>query len=279
MNIKEEFRDLLERRYPTKFVDKRENIPVFSYRSDEKREQDKYDKDFKVVDRYTGLFAFGYQLLGAGGGEGLYRCIDSLLLANLDRDQKNIILDAGCGVGRTIYDCAELFPRSFFVGMDFAYNMCKRARQILVEGRSIDLSKSLADTGFGKKLVFDRTKRLKNVMIAQGSVIKLPFRPESFDCVVNTYLIDRLPDPIQAIEEMARVLKPKGLLILSDPLNFDKPRAREKMRDVNDLVRIVERQGIQIKEKFDGLIYREVLDSRGNYHDWRSFVCFGQKKT
>ena len=281
MDAKERFQELLQVAYPAEFVDKAEQIPAFSPPTGEEKEKNKYDNEQASlrIDKYTGLYAFGHMLLGMGGAEGLYRTINSFLLSNFEKDKEYAILDAGCGVGRTLYDCAEIFPKAFFVGMDFSYKMCERAREVVIEGEAIQLTDSLALGGFKKEggIEMERTKSLKNVFIAQGTVLSLPFKSESFDCVVNTYLIDRLEDPIKAIEEMIRVMKPGGLFILSDPLNFDKAEAREKVPDKEHLIEIIENCGVKIKEKFDGLVYREIMDSRGNYEDWMSFICWGNK--
>lgn len=280
MDAQARFKELLNVPYPKKSIAST-GIPIFKARKKkEERDKDKYDKDFNFVDKYTGCLAYSYLLLGKGSAEGLYRTINYALLSNLKTDAENKILDLGCGVGRTIYDCADLFPQSFFVGMDYAYNMCQRAKEILMDGKTISLGKSLAHTGFDlKKLELKKTKTLKNVFIAQGDATDLPFKPKSFDCVVNTYLIDRIKsDPEKAIEQMARVLKPGGLFILSDPLNYDSGEARLKIPDTKTLKKLLAGLGIEITESFDDLVYRAIKDTRGNYEDWHSFICTGRKR-
>lgn len=279
VTAKDRFKQLLKVPYPDEVIDSTD-IPVFGHREWERdRDTDKYDKDFAFVDQYTGYVAYSYLLLRKGSAEGLYRTINLALLSNLKIDDANNILDLGCGVGRTIYSCAELFPQSFFVGMDYAYNMCQRAKEILVDGKTISLGKALAHTGFDSSaLEFTETKTLDNVFIAQGSALDLPFNPDSFDCVINTYLIDRIkPDPVKAIEQMAFVLKPGGLFILSDPLNFDDAAAREKIPTLEVLIELLDKHGIRVIEWFDGLVYREVKDICGNFSEWSSFIFIGQK--
>jgi ubiquinone/menaquinone biosynthesis C-methylase UbiE len=278
MDLTRRFSSLLREPYPSKSIPKTK-IPIFAARKKKDREKDKYDKDFEYVDRYTGLFAFAHLLFRHGGGEGLYRTIDCALLANLDRKTEHSVLDIGCGVGRMLYDCADLFPNTFFVGMDYAYNMCIRARQILVSGKEIPLAESLAHTGLGTTgLLFTKTKKSENIFLAQGSVMDLPFNDDSFDCVVNTYLIDRVEDPRLAVTEMARVLKPGGLFVLSDPLSFEKAAPQNIIPDASALVDVITRAGIEITEHFDQLVYREMKDARGNYNDFQSFVCVGRKQ-
>lgn len=280
MTAEDRFKELLKVPYPDEIVDS-SDIPIFSPREWEgDRDADKYDKDFAFVDQYTGYVAYSYLLLGKGSAEGLYRTVNFALLSNLKTDAVNNILDLGCGVGRTIYSCAELFPKSLFVGMDYAYNMCQRAKEILIDGKTVSLGKALAHTGFDPScLEFIKTKNLNNVFIAQGSALELPFKPDSFDCIVNTYLIDRIkPDPAKAIEQMVAALKPGGLFILSDPLNYDDAAAREKLPTTEVLLDLLKHQGIQEIESFDGLVYREVKDIRGNFSEWSSFIYIGRKQ-
>jgi predicted SAM-dependent methyltransferase len=45
-----------------------------------------------------------------------------------------------------------------------------------------------------------------------GNVLKLPFRDNSFDFVFSQALLEHVPDPFAAVDEMCRVTKPAGLL-------------------------------------------------------------------
>jgi len=60
----------------------------------------------------------------------------------------------------------------------------------------------------------------KNVKFILGSAENLPFAAETFDRVLVTCVLAHLKDPIQAINEALRVLKPGGtlsILISNDP--------------------------------------------------------------
>jgi SAM-dependent methyltransferase len=273
-------------------------IPSFFPRSEAEQALDKYDKDWIYVNRYTGL-AYGFKSslwnrgIGMGGTEGLYRTVNHFLSLSLQRDAQQAILDLGCGVGRTIYDSAPCFASSLFIGMDFSYKMCMRAHQILVDGATVALDgppeENLDDHWPGRgypSLVFNESKTLENVKIMQGSATHLPFKDESFECVVSTLLIDRVrdksltpPEDIEvAIEQMIRVLKKDGSLVLSTPLNFSRLTDWLKFKEPEGLVSHIEAHGITIHEKFDGLVYREIQDARGNYQDWLVLCVYGRKR-
>ena len=56
----------------------------------------------------------------------------------------------------------------------------------------------------------------RKVELREGDAQELPFPDEAFDTVVCTYALCSVPDEVQAIAEMRRVLKPGGRLILLD---------------------------------------------------------------
>jgi SAM-dependent methyltransferase len=51
-----------------------------------------------------------------------------------------------------------------------------------------------------------------------ASALDLPLEVQSFDTVVSTELLEHVPDPLRALREMHRVLRPGGYLILSTPM-------------------------------------------------------------
>lgn len=50
-----------------------------------------------------------------------------------------------------------------------------------------------------------------------ASILQLPFRDESFDCVLLTEVLEHIPEPIKALEECRRVLKTDGKIFLTTP--------------------------------------------------------------
>jgi ubiquinone/menaquinone biosynthesis C-methylase UbiE len=59
--------------------------------------------------------------------------------------------------------------------------------------------------------------RLSNIALLQADVHRLPFACGTFDCVVSCETIEHLTDPFTALQEMARVSKPGGMLYLTTP--------------------------------------------------------------
>ena len=56
----------------------------------------------------------------------------------------------------------------------------------------------------------------RRIMLCEGDALALPFGDETFDTVVSTYAMCSVPDERRAIEEMKRVLRAGGRLILVD---------------------------------------------------------------
>ncbi|MGB8216466.1 MAG: class I SAM-dependent methyltransferase [Candidatus Methanoperedens sp.] len=53
-----------------------------------------------------------------------------------------------------------------------------------------------------------------------GSVLELPFRPNSFDTVISLQVLEHVPEPQKMLEEAYRVLKKDGCLILTAPMTW-----------------------------------------------------------
>lgn len=62
-------------------------------------------------------------------------------------------------------------------------------------------------------------KKAKEVDIV-GNIYQLPFGDKKFDNILCTEVLEHLYSPEEAIEEMRRVLKKRGLLILSTRFSF-----------------------------------------------------------
>lgn len=232
------------------------------WRTDAERAADPYDRNFNIVDLYTG-FAFAYRLFADGAAEGLYRTITSMLLAHREAAA---VLDAGCGVGRVLYDCAPLMPQTEFAAVDFSYNMCQRAEQLLLGSEPVPL-KAWERRG-RPNVVFEHPRQLHNVAIAQASAEQLPFLPATFDVVMATLLLCRLNDPLRGLAELTRVLRTGGTLLIATPLSFQNAGHWESFFHSTSLRDILASLGLKIDEWFEGLRYREVIDAAGNAHEW-----------
>ena len=249
------------------FFKNEDDIFLFSPLTTAEKKLDKYEK-IEYVDKYTGLWAFGYKVFGFGQIESLHRTVNQLVLSSATTNEPINILDVGCGVGRSTSDCAKCLPNSFVLGVDLSETKLKRAKKIIFGIDEIPLN--LCCSGFGKKVL--KGLGLQNAFLIQASAEQLPLASDTFDIVINVNLIDRVKNPEQAIKNMISVLKPGGSFIFTNPLNWQSAEFWNMFPTKEKLETLFMNNGLVIEESFDGLIYREIHDARGSYEDWNMLI-------
>ena len=243
-------------------------------------EPGKYQPDY--AKQYAALWAYGFATRHSGLDEPLYRTVASLaaeaLAAAPGQAGKPVIVDAGCGVGRTTADCAELAAGATVLGFDGSPHMLGLAAKV-VRGRSA-VPVDLRDAGFPRLKIPGRG--LKHVFLARADVQRLPVAAASVDLALSVNIIDRLPHgPEPAFRECSRILRPGGWLVFTDPLNWQGSVLWRKHGDGGrntDVLRLLERCGFELVTWFDDLWYREVLDARGSFEEFRTLVVKARLK-
>ncbi|MEU1663669.1 methyltransferase domain-containing protein [Streptomyces sparsogenes] len=113
-------------------------------------------------------------------------------VADLGLRPGDAVLDAGCGTGRALPALrAAVGPTGTVLGADATPAMLDAAVRA---GRHRDAALALAD------------------------VTRLPLRDGCLDAVFGAGLISHLPDPEAGLRELARVVRPQGLLALFHPV-------------------------------------------------------------
>jgi SAM-dependent methyltransferase len=106
----------------------------------------------------------------------------------------------------------------------------------------------------------------------QGHALALPFDENSQDLIVNSFLIDRVENPKQGLEEMYQILKPNGKLIVVTPLNFQKAEHWQTYFPPIQIKNILTKIGFEILDWQEEIMIDEPLDFRGNSVCWK---CLG----
>ena len=121
---------------------------------------------------------------------------------------KGAILEIGVGTGKNF----PHYPSGASVtGIDIAERMLVFSR------------KKASDLG----LSFD---------LGEGDVQNLNFPDNSFDTAVATFVFCSVPDPVQGLRELRRVVKPSGRILLLEHVRIDKPIIGWFMDRLNPLV-------------------------------------------
>jgi ubiquinone/menaquinone biosynthesis C-methylase UbiE len=109
-------------------------------------------------------------------------------LRRLELEPGESLLDVGCGTGVLLEALSNSVPGARLSGADASPEMLRVARRRL--GGAVLLEQSRAES--------------------------LPFSDASFDVVVSTNAFHYFRSPLGALEEMARVLRPNGRLVVTD---------------------------------------------------------------
>jgi len=248
-----------------------DEILCFAPKSDEEIAADKYESVADNIDFYTYL-AYG-ELAIQNNTQSIYSRINAVLQHQLEINDASLVLDLGCGVGRTLYDASMYNENAQFIGVDYSLNMLRRAKEILSTKKEIQID--ISSSGF-QPFRLESIER-KNVHLMQANACALPFEPSSFDAVINTFLIDRVEDVLLALEQMISCLKPGGLFILTSPLNFQAAKNWKYGKSII-LIQQLKELGIEQIQFEDNITHTEVLDARGNQKHWNTLMVWGRKK-
>jgi SAM-dependent methyltransferase len=152
--------------------------------------------DHTHVQEFFGARAAGWDARFPDDGPAYAAAVAGLGLREGDR-----VLDAGCGTGRALPPLREAVgPSGVVLGADLTPAMLQAAVRA---GRDRDGQLLLAD------------------------VAALPLHAESLDAVFGAGLISHLPDPAENLRELARVVRPGGVLALFHPIGRAALAARQ----------------------------------------------------
>jgi ArsR family transcriptional regulator len=119
-------------------------------------------------------------------------------------DEKWVVGDLGCGTGQVTSMLAPFVER--VIAVDASTEMLDAAR--------------------------DRLQDYDNVDIRQGALEQLPIDEASLDIALLMLVLHHLPDPVAALSEAARVLRPQGKLLVVDMYAHEREEYKHQMGHV-----------------------------------------------
>lgn len=172
------------------------------------------------------------------------------------------VLDAGIGTGDTVVD----------LGCGAGIELCIAAEQVGPQGRvvGIDMLDEMLDLARGAAREMADRLGYKNIELRQGLLEALPLSDDSADVVISNCVINLTEDKRQTFQEIRRVLRPGGRLVVADVCCETEPplavRYNEKLRgeciggallqdQLLSLLEDVGFEGITVLKRFP---YREV---------------------
>ena len=160
----------------------------------------------RAIQRQFGAAAAAYAVsaVHCGGPD-----LDAMLAAARPRSSQRV-LDLGCGTGHT------------------ALAFAGHVEQVV----AVDLTEAMLEQG--RRLAAERG--VANICFERGDVTRLPFDDDSFDCVTSRLSAHHYARPEAAVAEAARVLRPGGLLLLSDSVAPEDP-AQDTFMNAFELLR------------------------------------------
>jgi ubiquinone/menaquinone biosynthesis C-methylase UbiE len=142
-----------------------------------------------------------------------FRYTQELAISFLDLRSRSKVLDVGCGTGFAVLRLASVLLYGKACGIDISSVMIRQA------------SAKVPSTLRG------------NVEFLTSSSDQIPYATGTFDHVLCTNSFHHYPDPLRALREMSRVLRPGGQLVILD----NAPDLSLYTRAWDYILRIIER--------------------------------------
>jgi phosphatidylethanolamine/phosphatidyl-N-methylethanolamine N-methyltransferase len=139
----------------------------------------------------------------------------------------------------------------------------------------IDLSQEMLDKAIDRV----QTLAMPNVTLKVMDATAMDFGDNEFDKAVATYTISAVPDPVAVLQEMGRVVKPGGIIVILNHFRSD----RRLVARVEDLLaplctRLGWKSNLALKPLLTEVgLTAEVIAQVNMFNGWRLVKCVNRK--
>jgi ubiquinone/menaquinone biosynthesis C-methylase UbiE len=155
-----------------------------------------YQTDGYLSEDSARLYEFQVEALFAGTADAMRRRAYVPLAKALARRKSATVLDVGAGTGRFLSFVKSVRPEWKTIALDLSEPYLDRARKALHGHDKVEFVAAPAE--------------------------KMPLKASSVDAAVSVYVFHELPPKVRAgvAKEIARVLKPGGIFVLADSIQY-----------------------------------------------------------
>ncbi len=132
------------------------------------------------------------------------------------------VLEVGCGVGAQTVILARNSPKAKFTAIDVSQSSIAAAKVLL------------------------KREKITNVSFENADIFELPFKAETFDHIFICFVLEHLPNPVEALLRLKKVLKKEGTLTVIEGdhgSTFFYPEGRAAQQAINCLIHLQARLG------------------------------------
>jgi demethylmenaquinone methyltransferase/2-methoxy-6-polyprenyl-1,4-benzoquinol methylase len=194
-------------------------------------------KQVKEVYSVLGRYPFYYKLMSFGINKLRKKAIERLDLKKGDK-----VLEIACGTGLNFPLLEERVGRQgLIVGVDYVKDMVNASRKLI------------------------KNKGFKNITVIKKDAAKLNLN-EKFDAVLSITGISAMPDHINALKQVKKMLKKEGILVILDSKKPNNPflnvltnilKWSKSYDQKKDIIRDIKKMfgNVEIKERLFGSVF------------------------
>ena len=127
-------------------------------------------------------------------------------------------LDIGCAVGGSSFELAKYYQQ--VVGIDFSHKFIEAANEMKVNGVVDYTVLKQGSVYMNRTSILDEAIDRNRVQFMQGDACNMSTSLDTFDVILGSNLLCRLPDPRKFLRDIPRYLKSDGILVLISPYSW-----------------------------------------------------------